>query len=359
MDELSKLYKKHRNCCIKPSGLSNRQKLERNEVKRGKRVTTKKSHRKWQLQNHLLLRQIPMKIWSPLRKTMTMSKRCNWCGQRVALLPGKPYCKNCCKSAYRICPRCHRCFNHQIFFRKCATRCNACQRKYIKERLNRRLSTATGKIKKSCIEGNISAGKSTLISHLKTHFSHRSDIVFVTEPVKEFMTFQDLFEPFRCQEREPYRDYVATQIHITNVLVDHYNKVFASLTDNISLLICDRYVHAVPVFPNALQHIGYISNFSHAVLLAYAKRLLLDVLPQADFIYYLDPQLSTIKERIEWRGRDGECGFVTLQYLETLSDEYPKQLLTDDYVWKRNKSTDAVDIILKDFIIFINENMSY
>ena len=182
--------------------------------------------------------------------------------------------------------------------------------------------------------------------------------MFITEPVGEFMTFQDLFEPFRCQEREPYRDSVATQIHITNVLVDHYYKVFASLTDNISLLICDRYVHAVPVFLSALQHVGYISNFSHAVLLAYAKRLLLDVLPQADFIYYLDPPLSTIEERIEWRGRDGECGFVTRQYLETLSDEYHKQLLTDDYVWKRNKSTDAADIILKDFITFINENMS-
>ena len=214
------------------------------------------------------------------------------------------------------------------------------------------------KMKIVCIEGNISAGKSTLISHLMTHFSHRSDIVFVTEPVGEFMTFQDLFEPFRCQEREPYRDSVATQIHITNVLVDHYYKVFASLTDNISLLICDRYVHAVPVFLSALQHVGYISNFSHVVLLAYGKRLLLDVLPQADFIYYLDPPLSTIEERIEWRGRDGECGFVTRQYLETLSDEYHKQLLTDDYVWKRNKSTDAADIILKDFITFINENMS-
>ena len=57
-------------------------------------------------------------------------------------------------------------------------------------------------------------------------------------------------------------------------------------------------------------------------LICYHKRIL----------YYLDPPLSTIEERIEWQGRDGECSFVTWQYLETLSDEYHKQLLTDDYV---------------------------
>ena len=100
--------KKHHDCCITLSGLSNRQKLKKTEVKRGKRVTTKRSHRKWQLPNHLPLRQIQMKTWLPLRRAMTMSKRWNWCGQYVALLPHRRYCKNCYKSAYRICPRYHK-----------------------------------------------------------------------------------------------------------------------------------------------------------------------------------------------------------------------------------------------------------
>ena len=92
-------------------------------------------------------------------------------------------------------------------------------------------------------------------------------------------------------------------MHITNVLLKHYFAAFNSLNANIKLMICDRYIHAVPAFIEALRRMGYILDFSHAILLSNAKDNLLRVLPKADFVYYLDPPLSTIESRIASRGR--------------------------------------------------------
>ena len=63
--------------------------------------------------------------------------RCNWC--RVKLNPswGKYYCKKCKNSCERECVRCHRPFPSLIYFPSDkAIRCNACTRKYHKEKLS-------------------------------------------------------------------------------------------------------------------------------------------------------------------------------------------------------------------------------
>lgn len=213
-------------------------------------------------------------------------------------------------------------------------------------------------IKILSIDGNIGAGKSTLLDRLKQLFSHRKDIIFVTEPVEEFMTFQGQYEPFRCQELRPYHESVAVQMHITNTLLKHYFKVFTNLTDDNKLMICDRYIHAIPVFIETLRQMGYISDFSHAILLKHAEDILLRVLPQANFVYYLDPPLSVIESRIATRGREGECGFLTRKYLEILHGEYPKHVLAGATIWKRNTCAQSGDIILQDCITFVNNNMS-
>ena len=208
------------------------------------------------------------------------------------------------------------------------------------------------------IDGNIGAGKTSLLEQVRQLCTHRKDIIFVTEPVEEFMTFQEQFKPFHCQELHPYHESVAVQMHITNVLLKRYFAVFNSLNADIKLMICDRYIHAVPAFIEALRRMGYISDFSHAILLSNAKDNLLRVLPKADFVYYLDPPLSTIESRIASRGREGECGFLTRGYLEILKEEYPKCVLTEAVDWKRNIGVQSEDIVFQDFITFVNNKMA-
>ena len=61
-------------------------------------------------------------------------KICIWCRQINPLAPGKQYCTTCKKQCYRECIRCHRPFNHPRYFTQDNHRCNACQKKYLKER---------------------------------------------------------------------------------------------------------------------------------------------------------------------------------------------------------------------------------
>ena len=194
-----------------------------------------------------------------------------------------------------------------------------------------------------CIEGNIGAGKTSLLVQLQRHFSNRKDIVFVTEPVEEFMTFQEHFKPFESQELRPYHESVAVQIHITNVLIKHYFNVFTKfLNSEVQLIICDRYIHAVPVFIEGLGRLNYISDFSHAILLTHVKNNLLRVLPQADYVYYLQPPL-TIEQRIAKRGRKGECGFWPVDTLRYWMKSIP------DMCW-RAKSYGNGTLAHKDWI---------
>lgn len=64
-------------------------------------------------------------------------KKCNWCNMTVKLLSGKPYCNKCSRQCFKECRRCHRPFPHERYFELDENRCNACQKKYLKEREKR------------------------------------------------------------------------------------------------------------------------------------------------------------------------------------------------------------------------------
>lgn len=67
---------------------------------------------------------------------MSSKPVCNWCDRHVALLAGKPFCKDCDMKCFRECCRCHRPFNHPKYFQldPLKQRCDACQRKLLQER---------------------------------------------------------------------------------------------------------------------------------------------------------------------------------------------------------------------------------
>lgn len=65
---------------------------------------------------------------------------CNWCNEHVAMKEGKPYCFDCASNMYKECLRCHRPYPDAKYFVEDTTthhRCNACHRKYIKEKERR------------------------------------------------------------------------------------------------------------------------------------------------------------------------------------------------------------------------------
>ena len=73
-----------------------------------------------------------------------MDDRCNWCGADEAFVEGKRYCATCESNMYRECIRCHKPYDQAKYFGFDMNRCNACQRRYYREKeLNKKTSEKT------------------------------------------------------------------------------------------------------------------------------------------------------------------------------------------------------------------------
>lgn len=64
-------------------------------------------------------------------------KVCNWCTKLTKLAKGKKSCDVCISQSYRTCRRCQKPYDSKDYFQLDEKRCNACQRKYLKEKQTR------------------------------------------------------------------------------------------------------------------------------------------------------------------------------------------------------------------------------
>jgi hypothetical protein len=65
-----------------------------------------------------------------------MIKSCIWCWRELPLVKNKRYCEACKLNMKHECIRCHRPFPTNRCFNLSKIRCDACQRKYAKEKRN-------------------------------------------------------------------------------------------------------------------------------------------------------------------------------------------------------------------------------
>lgn len=70
-------------------------------------------------------------------------KKCNYCHQAKKLVKNKLYCLKCAREAFRECRRCKKPYHNEKYFELNETRCNTCQRKYLKEKERRELKKSS------------------------------------------------------------------------------------------------------------------------------------------------------------------------------------------------------------------------
>lgn len=75
------------------------------------------------------------------------TKICCWCKTNTSLVENKKFCQLCKDRAYSICKRCGFPYDNKTYFELDESRCNSCQRKYIKEKEKRKAA----KVSKSTI----------------------------------------------------------------------------------------------------------------------------------------------------------------------------------------------------------------
>lgn len=184
------------------------------------------------------------------------------------------------------------------------------------------------------IEGNIGAGKSTILEALK-HYS--KDIIILPEPVDLWMKFKPkncekcLFELF-YQDNKKYG--FAFQIY---ALQTRYKLLIDTIKNNPNkIIICERsIVTDNKIFAEIMRNDGIINEYEYDVY-KNLHDILLETLSPLSGIIYLKTSTSICVDRIISRNRSGE---------ESISIEYIKKLNKKHNDWLCNYDTDRLLIL--------------
>lgn len=162
------------------------------------------------------------------------------------------------------------------------------------------------------IEGNIGAGKSTLIKQIQNYFER--NVVFIQEPIDEWNTIQTkenktILECF-YENQEKYAFSFQMMAYISRIAT-----LQKAIEENPnSILIVERSVYTDKfVFAKMLYDNGQINEIEHQIYLKWFDFFLCK-LPNV-YTIYLRTNPSICLERIKKRNREGEEN-ISIAYLE-------------------------------------------
>jgi deoxyadenosine/deoxycytidine kinase len=175
------------------------------------------------------------------------------------------------------------------------------------------------------LDGNIGSGKSTLLQHLKKEFRHRSNVVFLPEPVDEWNTICDangttILSKF-YQDQDKYAFSFQMMAYISRLAF--MQKKMKEIEDNHHLvpegtrqscyyiftersLLTDRKIFAKMLYDqNKIEDVNYqiyLKWFDHFAYLP-------------DMYVYINTLPEICVGRVEKRAREGEDA-ISLEYLQ-------------------------------------------
>jgi len=196
------------------------------------------------------------------------------------------------------------------------------------------------------IEGNIGAGKSSIVGKMQEKYSGRKDIVFVQEPV-------DIWESV-CDENGTkmlnlfYQNIKEHAFAFQQMAyITRYSILRKTIQENpdAKMIICERSLDADRnIFAKMLFDDKNISKVCYQIYnLMYDE--FVDSFP-IDKCVYIDADPEVCHERIEIRARSGESG-IELEYLSKCKKYHDEWLLTGE-----NKPTHLLHLKT-------NENATY
>ena len=209
------------------------------------------------------------------------------------------------------------------------------------------------------IEGNIGAGKTTIINEINKLTFNKSHII-ILEQVQEWMNIKDdndnnILELFYSdQQKYGY-------IFQSYVLFSRLQFMLKTIKDNPnSIIICERsHLTDIKVFAKALFELGKLSSIEWNVYNKWHKLIqeLFDI--KISGIIYNRCSPSICLERICKRSRNGESD-ITLDYLNLLHNKHEDWMkdLSDIKILNINGDIDILDNernqLLNNILFFIN-----
>uniref|UniRef100_A0A6C0AU65 Deoxynucleoside kinase domain-containing protein n=1 Tax=viral metagenome TaxID=1070528 RepID=A0A6C0AU65_9ZZZZ len=181
------------------------------------------------------------------------------------------------------------------------------------------------------IEGNIGAGKTTILKMISDMYSTSQDkIVFLKEPVELWYNIKDesgktMLENFY---ENPKKNAFAFQIMacvtrtsiIKNAMKEH---------KNCEIVLCERSIEAdSKIFAKMLYDDGLMSKMEHSIYMLLYNENIADY--SVDGIIYISTNPDKCYERVQKRNREGESN-IEMDYL-VKCDKYHMDWLLDDHI---------------------------
>jgi deoxyguanosine kinase len=177
------------------------------------------------------------------------------------------------------------------------------------------------------IEGNIGSGKTTLLKSLKDNLKDNNDIIFLREPVDEWLNIKDsdgisILEKFyKNQERYSFPFQMMAYITRLSILRDavKINPNATIITERS--LYTDRQVFAKMLFDQ-----GKIEDVNYQIYLKWFDEFTKDFQIFKNVYVKADPEIC--HQRISKRARQGE-EVIPLEYLKEC-DKYHEEFLENE-----------------------------
>ena len=196
-------------------------------------------------------------------------------------------------------------------------------------------------IRKISVEGNISAGKSTVFEYLKT--LNMIDVSFADEPVKKWEQIKDKnnMNAIECFYTDPNKNAFCFQVlaYITRLQeLINIIKIFPS-----NIIITERCIETDKyVFAKMLYEKGNISSIEWETYNYWYNSF--SELAKVDLIIYIRTDPEKCYERIKLRNRTGEHD-IPLEYLEQCHKKHEEWINIVSVPVVTIDGNDSIDII--------------
>lgn len=203
------------------------------------------------------------------------------------------------------------------------------------------------------IEGNIGAGKTTIVQELHKRFQEKKNIIFVKEPVDIWETIVDNDGETILQKFYAEPSKYAFQFQVM-ALTTRLSLIRDTLRNNptCDMLICERSVDAdKEIFAKMLHDDGLITDLDYKIYCLMANEHAKDFNVAGHI--YINADADVCFNRIHKRSREGE-GSIELSYLEKCK-KYHDEWLGKYENWDCNNITSSTKVLN----LLTNEDASY
>lgn len=179
------------------------------------------------------------------------------------------------------------------------------------------------------IEGNIGAGKTTIVEKLQKHMSSDKNVVFLREPLDIWESIKDntgdnILQKFYA---DPHRHGFAFQVVAYTTRICLLRKAIAENPD-CDIIICERSLAADKhIFAKMLHDDGIIEPIHYQIYQKFCDEFSDDF--GIDGIVYIDADADVCHERVSKRSRQGEGG-IKIDYLQKCKKYHDDWLLANN-----------------------------